>query len=154
MESIDLLPIPPDKRERIVKFAEQYSRFANIHFKVLEADKDAATIRVAQHFKQDRKYLDQKALIDRTKELFDGEVPEGYKIHVRAIPYKENEMDVVDVDWVKSRMQEYDLRPVDMVNLLGIDRQTFNKLMNETVKLTRIHRAAFFYLFKTLKKGR
>lgn len=153
MEGIDLIPVSEEKKNRLVIFAQHYAKFANIHIKVLEADESSATVRVTQHYNKQGKYQDQKGLIERTKDTFKGEVPDGYDIHVRAIPYTPHATDQVDLDWIRSKMEEYGLSQVDLVRALGVDKPTISKIMAGRHELTKLHRAAFYYLFKTLKKS-
>lgn len=152
MEGLNLIPISDEARARVASFAQQYGRFANIQMKVLEADERSATVRVVQHYNKQNKYQDQKGLIERAKDLFKGEVPEGYKIHVRAIPYTPHETDQVDLDWIREKMAEYDLSQIDLVKALGVDKPTISKIFAGKHELTRFQRAAFFFMFKNLKK--
>ena len=152
MEGLDLIPLSDTARARVASFAQQYGRFANIHMKVLEADDNSATIRVVQHYNKQNKYQDTKGLIDRVKDVFNGEVSEDYKIHVRAIPYTQHETDQVDLDWIRAKMDQYNLSQIDIVKALGVDKPTISKILAGRHELTRFQRAAFFFMFKNLKK--
>lgn len=152
MEGLKLIPISDEARARVASFAQQYGRFANIQMKVLEADQESATVRVVQHYNTQGKYQDQKGLIERTKDLFKGEVPEGYDIRVRAIPYTPHETDQVDLDWIRQQMEVYDITQLDLVRTLGVDKPTISNLLAGRRELTRFQRAAFFFMFKNLER--
>lgn len=152
MENIKLLPVSEDRRERLQQFSAQYQRHAGIFFKVLEVEteKMEIVVRLVQKRNSQDKYLTQKELVDRGKDLFDGEIPSEYKIHFRAIEYKPMEIDVVDSEWIKSQMKIYDLQNKDLVQALGVDRFVISKIVNGSKEVNSFQRSAFYYYFKCL----
>jgi uncharacterized protein (DUF2126 family) len=93
-KDVELLPINDQARARLEELAHQYARHSRIYFKVLEVDvsSQVVTLRVVQKRNEQNAYLDNKALIQRSKELLEDELPMGYRIHSRAISYQEGGM--------------------------------------------------------------
>lgn len=64
--------------------ATLYKRHSSISFKVLEANDKEIIVRALQDKNTLGEYLDQKELVDRTKDLFGEFLPE-HSIHIRSL---------------------------------------------------------------------
>lgn len=152
MRNISMLQgvIPDEKIKRILTFAQNYKRYARIYFQVQSLTHNEIIVKVWQEENQTGKYCDAKELIEKTNEMLLGEVPDNYFLRVRPIVF--NEMDHINADWLKDRMQEHGLQTKDLVKLINIDKSTLSEIVNGNKAFTKWHKSTFFYLFKYLEK--
>ncbi|MDR2205273.1 MAG: hypothetical protein LBE36_03860 [Flavobacteriaceae bacterium] len=155
MKGIELLPFITDEQNKLLKIsAINYRRFARVYFQILEFENNTVTVKVWQLQNPANHYLTSKELIDRTKEVFGSDIlPAGIALHVRPIAFKPDDLQHFTIETIESKMQQYGLKPKDLVKLLDIDKSTLSLLFNKNRGLTRANRAMFFYLFKSLEKS-
>lgn len=55
----------------------------------------------------------------------------------------------VDIEWIRSEMDQTGIEPKDLCLLLGIDKSTISILLNGDRLLTKWQKACFYYFFKS-----
>ena len=104
MKGIELLSFLTEKQKELLKTSDmQYKRYARIFISIVGFDNNTVTVKVAQKENDAQRYLSAKELRDRVKGVFDGILPEGMKLHVGAVPYTQDNMPDVTVEWVKEQ---------------------------------------------------
>jgi antitoxin component HigA of HigAB toxin-antitoxin module len=153
MKGIELLPfLTKEQRELLETSSINYKRFARVYFHILEFDGSALVVKVWQLDNPANHYLSAKELIDRTKEVFNHDVlPDNISLHIRPIPFEQDDLKAFTVDTVEERMSAFGLKPKDLVKLLDIDKSTLSLILNRNRELTRASKAMFYYLFKNLE---
>ena len=114
---------------------------------VTVAENNTVTVKVAQKENDAQKYLSAKELRDRVKGVFDGILPEGMKLHVGAVPYTQDNMPDVTVEWVKEQQAKFGLTDSDLAKSVNIDNANLARIFNQR-GLTKIHKALFYYFFR------
>lgn len=151
MKGLELLAfLTKVQKERIELSEQNYKRFARVYFSIVSANNAEIIVKVWQQGNVTGRYLSAKELIDRAKEVFEGCIPEGVKLHVRPIPYKEEPLASVDAYYVAKKMEEYNIQPKDLVKLLNIDKSTISRTLSAE-EMTKSSKAMFYYLFKYLE---
>lgn len=56
---------------------------------------------------------------------------------------------IVDIEWVRSEMDQAGMKPKDLCRLLCIDKSTISILLNGDRPLTKWQKACFYYFFKS-----
>jgi hypothetical protein len=74
-------------KERLEACAIMYWRYSGIEFKILKCETGEIIIQTKQHKHFIDRYLNQKELIERTKELFRKHLPIEFSLHVHATAY-------------------------------------------------------------------
>ncbi len=145
-----LTHITKEQREKLIHSANQYKRFARIYIEVLDVEGTTITVKVSQQENKTEKYLSANDLRDRAMEVFEGCVPVGWSIKVRAVPFKF--LNVITIDYIREKQHELGLSDVDISRLLGVRRENISRIFNDKRGLTKLGKAAFYYLFKYLEK--
>jgi hypothetical protein len=130
--------------------AQMYKQHARIYFEVLNAKDQQVDIKVNQLPNPVEKYLSAKDLTEKGNEVFENTIPEGYSFRVIAVPYKF--LDIVDLNFINKRKKELGLTDIELSRLLDIRKENLSRLLNDKRGLTKWHKAAFYYLFKSLDK--
>ena len=143
MKGIELLPFLTEKQKELLKTSDmQYKRYARIFISIVGFDNNTVTVKVDA-----QKYLSAKELRDRVKGVFDGILPEGMKLHVGAVPYTQDNMPDVTVEWVKEQQAKFGLTDSDLAKSVNIDNANLARIFNQR-GLTKIHKALFYYFFR------
>lgn len=151
MKGIEKLThITDEQRKLLIHSARQYKRFARIYFEVLEVTPDSMSVKIKQLEGPTEKYLSAKDLTHRALEVFEGMIPVDWQFNVRAVPFKF--LQVVDVDYINSRKEGLGLTDVDMARLLDVRPENLSRILSDNRGLTKLGKAAFYYLFKYLEK--
>lgn len=153
MKGIELLTFLTKEQKEILKTSElNYKRHARIFFEILDFSNDIITVKVWQMENPLQRYLSQKELLHRAKEVFNSDiVPPHIKVHTREIPFEKMELITFSIEKVVEKMQTLGLKPKDLSRLLNIDKSAMSELLNGNRALTKSHKAMFFYLFKYLE---
>lgn len=153
MKGVELLPfLTKEQKELLETSYANYKRMARIYFEVLEFSNDAIVVKVWQMENPIKRYLSQKELVDRVRDVFNGDVvPENIKVHVRAIPFEKMELISFSIEKVNEKMEKLGLKPKDVARLLNLDKSSLSELLSGNRSLTKSHKAMFFYLFKYLE---
>lgn len=151
MKGIEKLThITDEQRKLLIHSAKQYKRFARIYFEILEVTPDSVSVKIKQLEGPAEKYLSAKDLTQRALEVFEGMIPVDWKFNVRAVPFKF--LQVVDADYINSRKEDLGLTDVDMARLLDVRPENLSRILSDNRGLTKLGKAAFYYLFKYLEK--
>jgi hypothetical protein len=151
MKGIELLThITDEQKKLLIHSEEQYKKFARIYFEVLSVDNDTISLKVHQLESNAGKYLSASDLTERAKEVFEGCVPVGRNLHVRAVPFKF--LEVVELDYINKRKVELGLSDIDLSRLLDIRKENLSRILNDVRGLTKWQKSAFYYLFKSLEE--
>ncbi|WP_320914509.1 hypothetical protein [Butyricimonas paravirosa] len=148
MKGIELLSFLTEKQKELLKTSDmQYKRYARIFISIVGFDNNTVTVKVAQKENDAQRYLSAKELRDRVKGVFDGILPEGMKLHVGAVPYTQDNMPDVTVEWVKEQQAKFGLTDSDLAKSVNIDNANLARIFNQR-GLTKIHKALFYYFFR------
>jgi len=152
MKGLELLPALTDHQKKLLDTSElNYKRYARLYFEIISFENNEITIKAFQRENVAEKYLTSKEIIERVHGVFD---VLGYKVHVRPITFKKDDLANVDTAYVQSKMEALSLGQKDLVKLLNIDKSSLSLILSEG-RMTRSNQAMFYYLFKYLEeKGR
>jgi len=148
MRGIDLLPIPKENKARLKEFALQYKKFARIIVEVVSVVNNRIIVRVEQKEAVNDKFLSKKELEDRVREMFNGEIPETYKLTVSAVDFDRRDIEAITIDWINNKMEKLNLKQKDLGSHLGIDKSSLSLIFGEQRELTKWQKACFYYFFK------
>lgn len=136
--------------ERLELSETNYKRFTRVYFAVISAIGNEIVVKVWQQENVAERYLSAKELVERGKEVFEGVISEGVKLHFRPIPFKDEPLVSVDAAYVASKMTEHNLQLKDLVKLLNIDKSTLSRTLSAE-DMTKSSKAMFYFLFKYLE---
>lgn len=148
MKNIELLPVNTAAKERLREFSQQYKRFAKLHIEVLNVDNNAIAVRAYQTEAVKGRYLTASEIVERVKKMFDGEIPEEYKVHVRPVVFNTSEMSGITPEYINGKLEQMKLQPKHLVQYLGIDKATISVILSGEKPLTKWQKAAFYYFFR------
>lgn len=149
MKGINKLPqLTSGQKEDLLHSAEQYKRFARMEFEVLEVSGQNVTVRVAQSEYKGGRYLSAKELKERTAEVFKG-LPAGTQLNIQAHPFKF--LNVVTADYINQQIEALGLSHIELARLLNMRPENLTRIMEDRKGLTKLGKAAFYYLFKYLE---
>lgn len=152
MEGLNKLTFLSDKDLEYIKTSERmYRQNARIFFRVHEYNerKNDVTVKVWQDRNPIGKYLSMEELRERAKDLFNM-LPDGMRLHVHAREFIAFGLKDVNIEWIKTKMEEYNLKQADLVDYLNVNKSTISEWLSESKELTEIHKTMFFYFFKAL----
>ncbi|GAB6011482.1 hypothetical protein [Viscerimonas tarda] len=155
MKGIELLSFLSREQRNLLETSESnYKRFARIYFQVLSCEENKIVVKVWQQENPAGKYLSAKELVERSKSVFNEDVlPPEVKLHVRPIPFEQDELKTLTVTDIEKKMQQYGLQPKDLVKLLDIDKSSLSLILNHGRELTKSGKAMFYYFFKSLERS-
>jgi len=153
MKGIELLPFLTDKQRKLLEASEtNYKRFARVYFQILEFSGNAIVVKVWQLDNPAKRYLNSKELIDRTKEVFGSDIlPASINLHIRPVPFEKDELKAFTVETIEKKMEQFGLKPKDLVKLLDIDKSSLSLILTKNREMTRASKAMFYYFFKSLE---
>lgn len=148
MKNIDLLPIPSEAKERLNEFAKQYKMFAHIIVEVVTFKDNRLVVRTEQKDLDAGKQLSSKELHKRVKDMFAGEIPEEWTLLISAVDFDRRDIEGVDKEYIRKRMNELRLKARNIETYTGIDKATLSVILSGEKKLTKWQKVAFYYFFK------
>jgi len=148
MNNLELLPLSEEKKKRLKTFARMYRQNARIFFEVVSFDGSRIVVRVEQKELVNGKFLNKKELIDRTRDMFKGEIPDDWKLIVSPVDYNQQDIESISVNWISKRMKDLGIRAKHICKSTGIDKCTISSILSGEKELTKWHKAAFYYFFK------
>lgn len=89
--------------------------------------------------------------MDSTRKVFEQYFPK-HKIKVHPVPYVASLVDVVDIDWIQSRMNSTKTKLKDLAEITGIDKTTLSGIINGHKPLSQPVKAMFFFLLDNVDK--
>lgn len=154
MKNLELLPLPIEGKKRLETFAQQYRRIEHIVIEVVSFEDSRLIVRAEQKDMVNGKFLTKKELTQRVRDMFSGEIPSDWKLTVSAVDYDRKDIDAVNVEWIKSRMEKLGLKNKHVSNYTGIDKCTVSTLLSGDKELTKWHKVAMYYFFKYYEVAR
>lgn len=152
MKGIELLPQIEAKEKRwLEESALQYRRFARVFIEVLDVQDERVCVKVQQRENNLERYLNREELLERASKVFEGVLPEGWIIEYVCIPFQ-LDLGYVDLGYIVQNKSRFGLTDTDLANLLDIKKENLSRILSENSprELTKWHKAAFYYLFKSL----
>ena len=148
MKNLELLPISEEKKKRLKTFARMYRQNARIFFEVVSFEENRIVVRVEQKELMNGRLLNKKELIERTREMFKGEIPDEWKLIVSPVDYNLQDIESVSASWITRRMNDLGIKAKHICKSTGIDKSTISSILTGEKELTKWHKAAFYYFFK------
>ena len=148
MKNLELLPIADEAKKRINEFAKLYKRNAHVVVDVVSFEDNRLIVRAEQKDLGNGKLLSKKELTERVREMFKGELPDDWKLTVSAVDFDRKDIEDVNADWIKRRMEKLGLKNKHLSNYTGIDKCTVSSILSGGKELTKWNKVALYYFFK------
>jgi hypothetical protein len=148
MKNLDLLPVSEKTKKRLTTFSRMYRQNARIFMDVISFDDNRLIVRVEQKEAGENGFLNRKELIERTREMFKGEIPSDWKLIVSPVDSNIEDIDSISPEWITRRMKNMGIKAKHICKSIGIDKSTISSILNGDKELTKWHKAAFYYFFK------
>ena len=140
-----LTHLTDEQKEKLIHSANQYERFARIYFEVLDVKDKTVSVKIYQLENNLEKYLPAKELKARAMEVFEGYIPEAWKIHLIAKPYKF--LNTITIESIREKQNELGLSDADLSIYLGIRKENINRMLSGKRKLSKCQKVAFYNFF-------
>jgi len=148
MKNLDLLPVSEEKRKRLATGSRMYQQYGHIVIDIVSFKDNRLIVRAEQKDMVNNKHLSKKELTERVRDMFKGEIPEEWKLTVSAVDFDRKDIDALNADGLKRRMQRLGLKSKHVSNYTGIDKCTISSILTGEKELTKWHKTAFYYFFK------
>lgn len=148
MKNLDLLPLPEEKKKRLSTFSRMYRQNARIFMDVISFEDNRLIVRAEQKEMVNDRFLNHKELIERTRNVFTGEIPNDWKLIVSAVDSNKDDIEKINPEWIAKRMKQLGYKGKHISNRIGIDRSTISSILTGEKELTKWHKATFYYFFK------
>lgn len=145
VKNIHKLGLSDQDRGTLEAGALLHQRYSNITFKVISADEKELKVQTVQGKHLSENYADVKTLVARTKELFSKFF--SGKIHVHPNVYVENQISLIDGDWVRNRMESLGVKVVDIQKDTGISKANISAWAGGLRPMSQPVKAMFYYYF-------
>ena len=142
MKNLELLPIADEAKKRINEFAKLYKRNAHVVVDVVSFEDNRLIVRAEQKDLVNGKLLSKKELTDRVREMLKGELPDDWKLTVSAVDFDRKDIEDVNADWIKRRMEKLGLKNKHLSNYTGIDKCTVSSILSGGKELTKWSKVA------------
>lgn len=100
---------------------------------------------------QTDKALSINELKDRVMSIFESVLPAGYRVGIKAVPYMSDTIKDLNLDYFLQLQRQHELKNVEIANMIGSTESTISQMLSGDKKLTNWHKAALFYMFKSLE---
>ena len=151
MNSLDVLKINQEDKTLLKKSATDQMRFLGLEYSILATEEKSITILIRQKRLINDKVLTKAELVERAKDFLKvPSIADDTAIHVRPIVFNVTDSEVVNHFWIQQQMQKNNLQLKHLVEIIGIDKSTLSELVSGKSSLTKWHKAAFYYFFKSL----
>lgn len=129
-----------------------YRRYSRIYFKIISVNADAKdmVVKVWQEKNTAEKYLDNKQLIEKGKELLSPFF-QNWAIHIHSTPYQEAPPESVTPQWIREQMNKYKISSKKMVADLGVAKAEISALINGHREMGIRTKGLFYYYFKYIE---
>jgi hypothetical protein len=148
MKNLDLLPVSEESKKRIETGTRMYQQYAHIIIEIISFKDNRLIVRVEQRDAVNGKLLNKKELNERVRDMFKDLIPAEWKLTVSAVDYNRKDIDAVNPEWLRRRMNNLKLKSKQISNYTGIDKCTISSILSGEKELTKWHKAAFYYFFK------
>lgn len=127
--------------------AHLHKRHSCIKFKILQVEGKKIAIKTTQGKCLNKNYITQRALIQRTKELFAPFCP-GYIIQVHASVFVPHPLYSVTPKWLQMQMKAKGVKVKDLVELTGLEKSNISAWINGTRGMSNVARTMFYAYLK------
>jgi len=148
MKNLDLLPVSEESKKRIQNSIIMYQRYAHIIIEIISFKNNRLIVRAEQKDIINGKHLNKKELNERVREIFKGEIPDDCKLTVSSVDFDRKDIDAINADRLRRRMNNLKLKGKHISNYTGIDKCTISSILAGEKELTKWHKAALYYFFK------
>jgi hypothetical protein len=148
MKNIEILQLSNETKKRLTAFAKMYRQNAHIVIEIVSFKDNRLIVRIEQKDLVNEKFLSKKELVERVHDMFQGEIPETWKLVVSAVDYDRKDINDITVEWIKNRMNKLKLKGKHISVHTGIDKSTISSILHGNKELTKWHKVAFYYFFK------
>ena len=122
--------------------SEQIERLKNTAWDGLKViPGDDGVVMVEQFRSAGDPLLTQREMKERVREIFPDK---GIKIHANVWEF---DSDTVDIEWIRSNMNDLGLKAKDLVRQTEISASNISLILNGKVRLTKGVKAMFYYFF-------
>ena len=142
-----------NKRDQVnAQIKESISNYSRMGIKIelLEIEENTAIVKIQQKRLINNYMLNQNQLIERVHQVFE---PTGLKTKVDPMVYF-IDPEIVDLDWINSKMTEFGIKRNDLIKQLAIDKSSLSLLFSGKGKMNKLVKAAFYYYFLTYELNR
>ncbi len=142
------LPITVIEQEQVIDKKEQMALYGGISVRIIESSPEKVVVRVEQMNLRLGVILNKKELAAKARMVIEpilGKV----KVYYLPVVFKPK-LGGLDLFWLKSKMEKYQLKIQDLVSRMYIDEETISDILLGTKPLTKFLRSSFFYFFYTL----
>ncbi len=148
MKNLDLLPISDENRKKLSVSAQMYRRYAHLVIEIISFNENRVIVRAEQKDSMSGKQLNKKEIVERVREMFKGTIPEDWKLTVSAVDFDRKDIDAMNDEWIRRRMNNLGIKSKQLTTYTGIDKCTISSILNGEKDLTKWHKTAFYYFFK------
>ncbi|MDR0866589.1 MAG: hypothetical protein LBO74_16905 [Candidatus Symbiothrix sp.] len=148
MKNLDLLPISEEKKKRLETAKRMYQQYAHVAIEIVSFNDNRLIVRAEQKDLVNDKFLTKKELAQRVRDMFKDEIPNDWKMTVSAVDFDRKDIDSLNIDWIKRRMNRLGLKSKHISNYTGIDKCTISSILSGDKELTKWHKVALYYFFK------
>lgn len=148
MKGIELLSFLTDDQKKLLDVSEiNYKRYGRIYISIVSFNGSMLVVKISQKENEAQKYLSAKELRERAKDVFEGIVPDNTKLHIGAVPYTQDSMSEISIEWIKEQQNKFGISDAELAKFVNIDQANLFRIFNQR-GLTKIHKALFYYFFK------
>lgn len=148
MKGIELLSFLTDDQKKLLEVSEiNYKRYGRIYISIVSFNGSVLVVKISQKDNEAQKYLSAKELRERAKDVFEGIVPSNIKLHIGAVPYTQDSMSEISIEWIKEQQNKFGISDAELAKFVNIDQANLFRIFNQR-GLTKIHKALFYYFFK------
>ena len=148
MKGIELLSFLTDDQKKLLEVSEiNYKRYGRIYISIVSFNGSVLVVKISQKDNEAQKYLRAKELRERAKDVFEGIVPDNIKLHIGAVPYTQDSMSEISIEWIKEQQNKFGISDAELAKFVNIDQANLFRIFNQR-GLTKIHKALFYYFFK------
>lgn len=141
-----------DEQQKIRTSKLMYQRHAQVGLEVLHYDDSTrtATVRIRQHEPFGNR-LPEADLHRIARHIF--EHAPHLTIVSEAEVFEGTELQMIDADWVRQRMNDHGMKQRELTAALGLDESHLSKILRGHLGFTRFSRAAFYWFFRAKTLG-
>jgi hypothetical protein len=148
MKNIDLLPVSEENKKRLNVGAKLYQQHAHLIIEVVSFRDSRVIVRAEQKDNTNGKFLTKKEINGRVRDMFKECIPADWKLTVSAVDFDRKDIDSLNTEIIRRRMNHLNLRNKHISNYTGIDKCTISQIISGEKEMTKWHKAALYYLFK------
>lgn len=145
MKNMQLLPITETEKKSLSARIDKYHGVCGVRIEILDFNEKTLTIKSEQTKNINGFILTKKQLVSRAKSFFEDDVFYE-KINVIPVTFK-IDFSIITLDWVNERMLEFELKPSDLVNQLGIPKSSISLILSGKTNLSKSVKSCLYYYF-------